>query len=161
MQDILLTILSAVLIACGILGIFIPLLPGVPVVWLGLLLYALATGFKEITLLTLIVFLGLTAITILIDFVAPIIGAKTYKASIYGLIGAFSGLILGLFALGPLGIILGPLFGGFIGEILTGKESNVAAKTALGAFVGFATSALIKLIVALIMLGFFIAAVFF
>lgn len=160
-QDILLTILSAILIACGLIGIFLPLLPGVPMVWLGLVLYAFITGFKEITILTLLIFLGLTLITILIDFIAPIIGAKTYKASMYGLVGAFSGLILGLSIFGPLGIILGPLLGGFLGEILAGKESRIAAKTALGAFVGFATSALIKLIVALTMLGFFIAAIFF
>lgn len=160
-QDILLTVLSAIFIACGILGIFIPLLPGVPIVWLGLLIYALATGFEEITILTLIVFLGLTAITMLIDFVAPIFGAKTYKASMYGLVGAFFGLILGLALIGPMGIILGPLLGAFLGEIVAGKESRVAAKTAFGAFLGFATGALIKLIIALIMLGFFIAAVFF
>lgn len=160
-QDILLTVFSSILIACGLIGIFVPLLPGVPAVWLGLLVYAITTGFEEITLITLLIFLGLTVITTLIDFIAPLIGAKTYKASMRGLIGSFLGLISGLAVFGPLGIILGPILGGFAGEILAGKESHVAAKTALGAFIGFATSALIKFTVALIMLGFFIAAVFF
>ena len=91
MGEILLIILCFILMALGFAGIFLPVLPGIPVVWLGLFTYSVATGFEDISITTVLVFLALTLFTILFDFLAPILGAKKYKASKLCIFGAFIG----------------------------------------------------------------------
>lgn len=154
-------ILALAIAFIGLAGVFLPFLPGVPIVWLGLAIYAYLTGFATLSLTTVLVFLGLTFLTIILDFLAPIIGAKSYKASKYGITGAFLGMILGLLILGPIGIIVGPFAGAFLGEFWLGrKESEEAFKASLGTVIGFLAGALIKTALILVMLGFFIAALF-
>jgi len=154
------TIISFVLIGLGLFGVFLPLLPGVPLAWLGMLIYAYFTDFQAISLTAVLVFLGLTLLTILVDFIAPILGAKKYKASKEGIVGASLGLFFGIFIFGPVGVMLGPLVGAFIGEIISGKRHQDAIRPALGTFIGFLLSAVIKLAVILAILGVLIAAVF-
>jgi len=158
-MEILIIILVFVLIIIGFLGVIVPFLPGAPISWAGLFIYAYYTGFDKISLKTSLIFLGLVLLTTLIDFILPILGAKKYKASRYGIIGIFLGLIIGLF-IGPFGIIVLPFLGAFIGELLAGRKSNKAFKAALGAFLGSLIGALLKMILVLIMLGFFIVALF-
>ena len=128
--DILLIIFSFALVISGAFGVILPFLPGVPVAWLGMLMFAYATGFSVITWKILFVFLGLTVLTIILDVVAPLIGAKKYKATRYGVVGAFLGFIFGIALFGPLGIILGPFLGAFIGELFGGRMEEEAMKSA-------------------------------
>lgn len=155
-----LAILSVLMMITGLAGVIVPFIPGVPIAWLGLFIYAYLTSFQTISLTAILVFLGLTALTMLIDFIAPILGAKKYQASKYGIIGAAVGFIVGVFTFGPFGIILGPLAGAFIGESLKGAEFYKASRSAIGTAIGFLASSLIKVIVVLIMLGYFIISLF-
>lgn len=148
------------LVGLGFLGTFLPILPGVPLAWLGILLYAYFTGFAKITLTTVLIFFGLVLFTMLVDFVAPIIGAKKYNASKQGIAGAFLGFLVGVVFLGPLGIVIGPLGGAFLGELLSGKREGAAIQSAFGTFIGFLAGSLIKIIVVFIFLGFLLVAVF-
>lgn len=158
-SNIIAIIVAVVLLAVGFLGVFLPLVPGVPLAWLGIFIYALLTDFTDLSLTVVLVFLGLTILTIIVDFAAPLIGAKKYQTSKFGIIGCSLGLLLGLF-LGPLGIVFGPIAGAFLGELLAGKRTDKAIQSALGTFFGLLTSAILKVIVILIMTGFFIAALF-
>src|SRR3989344_5141207 len=115
--DILLITLSFILVITGGLGVILPLLPGVPVAWLGLLLFAYVTYFAVITWKALLIFLVLVFVTLILDALAPMVGAKKYNASSYGLAGSVIGLFLGLAIFGPIGIILGPFLGAVAGEI--------------------------------------------
>lgn len=148
------------LMAIGIVGVFVPFVPGVPLAWLGLLLYAFATHFTAISKTVLLIFLAVVALTSIIDIVAPMIGARRYHASRYGIIGSSLGLMVGLFTSGPLGIIIGPLAGAFLGELMAGKSQYDAAKSAWGAFIGFLAGTLIKLLAILLMGGFLIYSLF-
>lgn len=158
MGEIIILILSIVLMVVGLGGVILPFVPGVPLVWLGLFIYASATGFKAISWLVVIIFLVLTIALTALDFLAPLWGAKKYQASKWGMIGAFLGAIAGIFTLGVWGIIIGPFLGAFLGELIIGRGKKQAFKSALGSFLGFLAGTIIRLIVVLIMFGFFIAS---
>ena len=153
-------ILCSVLMITGLLGVILPVLPGVPLAWLGLLIYALFTGFETISITKVVVFFVLMVFTLLLDFTAPLLGAKKYRASKFGIFGAFLGFAIGIFAFGFWGVILGPLIGAFLGELLVGRKPKQAFGSALGAFLGFVAGTLFKIIVILVMAGFFIASLF-
>jgi len=160
MDILLLVVIAFILIIVGLIGVALPILPGVPLAWLGVLIFAWSTGFQKISIFTVLIFLLLTVIAQLLDFFVPLIGGKKYKASRWGIFGAISGMIIGFFTFNPLWLIILTIFGAFLGEILSGKEISGASRSALGFFLGFITSALIRIVIILIMLGFTIAALF-
>ena len=160
MMDVIYAVIGSILILVGLVGIFAPILPGIPIAWLGFFIYAIGTGFERISILTVVIFFVLMALILLLDLLAPALGAKKYKASKFGMLGAFLGSIIGLIAFGFLGIILGPIIGAFIFELIAKRKPDIAFKAALGTFVGFIVGALVKLVYILIMAGFFIASWF-
>lgn len=160
MGTVLYAIICSILLLVGLIGVFAPVLPGIPLAWLGLFIYAIGTGFERISIITIVIFSVLTVLIMLIDFLAPMLGAKKYKASKYGILGAFLGLIVGVIIFGFWGIILGPFIGAFIFELIAKRQMKVAFKSAVGTLVGFIAGALIKVIFILIMSGFFIASLF-
>ncbi|MFP3975152.1 MAG: DUF456 domain-containing protein [Dehalococcoidia bacterium] len=155
-----LAILCAILMLVGLVGVILPFLPGVPLAWLGLFIYALGTGFETISIAAVVVFFVLTVLISLLDFVAPALGARKYRASKPGIIGAFLGSIAGIFVLGLWGIILGPLIGAFLGELAARWKFQQALGATVGAFLGFIVGSLFKLILILVMAGFFVVSLF-
>lgn len=153
-------ILSIIIIILGGAGSVLPVLPGVPLSFAGLWLYAWATGYQQISVTVLVVFAVLTALTMVLDFVAPALGAKGYKASRSGVWGSVIGAFLGAFVLGPVGIIVGPFVGAFIGEFMVAQNAHYAMRVAWGSFVGFAVGALVKITLVVAMLGYLIYSVF-
>ena len=160
MSTVLFAILCSILMIVGLIGVFAPILPGVPLAWLGLFIYAIGTGFERISLTLVIVFFVLMVLIMIIDFIAPMLGAKKYKASKYGILGAFIGLIVGIIVFGFWGIILGPFIGAFSIELIAKRRPRGAFKAAVGTFIGFIAGMLLKVIFILIMSGFFIASWF-
>jgi hypothetical protein len=160
METVALAVLCSVLMLVGLAGVVLPILPGILVAWLGLFVFAIGTGFERISVAAVVVFFVLTVFTLALDFAAPMLGARKYKASKFGVLGAFLGFLIGLFVFGPLGIVLGPFVGALAGELIAKKDARRALKPAFGAFVGFIAGALVKIIVIFIMIGFFIASFF-
>lgn len=156
-MDILLLILGFVLMLVGILGSFLPVLPGPPVSWLGLLLLHLTKAIPSNW-----TFLGITlAIALIVfalDYIIPALGTKKFGGSKYGVIGTTLGLLVAIIfpVLGVFGIIIWPFVGAFVGELLNRTDSKTAAKAAFGSFLGFLTGTFIKFLVAVIYFGFFI-----
>ena len=157
-MDILLIILSAFFIVLGIIGSFLPILPGPLTSWVGLLIF----HFADVVPMNW-TFLGLTlfvAITIwILDYIVPAIGTKRFGGSRAGMIGTSIGLIIGLLAPIPGGIIIGPFVGALVGELINKSEFDKALKAAFGSFLGFLASTFIKFIVALVFLGLFIGKI--
>ncbi|MFC1897102.1 DUF456 domain-containing protein [Chloroflexota bacterium] len=160
MNTVLWAILCSVLILAGLIGVFVPILPGIPLAWLGFFIYAIGTGFERISISLVIVFFVLMVLITITDFLAPMLGAKKFKASKYGVFGAFLGLMVGIIVFGFWGIILGPLIGAFSMELIARKPPKGAFKSAIGAFVGFIAGTLLKVIFLLVMSGFFITSWF-
>lgn len=154
-MDIILVIISSLFILLGIIGSFLPVLPGPLTSWLGLLILHLTDAIpmnKSFIIITLII-----AILIwVLDYIIPAIGTKRFGGTKFGMIGTTLGLIVGLITPIPGGIIIGPFVGALIGELLNNADSKTAFKAAFGSFIGFLTSTFIKFIVAIIYLGLFI-----
>jgi len=162
-MDITLAVLGAALVLVGFLGSILPIIPGPPISWGGLLLlkwtdYVDDHGAAYENALWIILFFVIL-VTIL-DYVVPIMGTKKYGGSKRGVWGATIGVVVGLF-FGPLGIIIGPFLGAYIGEITTGKREREALRAAWGSFVGFLLGVGLKLMVCGTILFFFIRYLFF
>ena len=160
MLTVVLAIICAILMLVGLLGVILPLLPGIPLAWLGLFIYAIGTGFDRVSLTNVIIFLILTLLALALDFILPMLGAKKYKASRLGVFGAFAGFTVGIFVLGIWGVILGPAVGALIGELLSRKKPQQALRASLGTLLGFITGTLLKIVIILTMAGFFTASLF-
>ncbi len=157
-MDLFLVILAAFFMLLGIIGSFLPVLPGPLTSWFGLLILHL-TDAVPMNWTFLIITLFFALAIWLLDYIIPAIGTKKFGGSKAGMIGATLGLIIGLIFLGPFGIIVGPFAGAYIGELLNKSDSKTALKAAFGSFLGFLTSTFIKFIVAIIYLGLFIGKV--
>lgn len=148
-------VLSIILVLVGFIGNIVPLLPGVPLMFGGFLLWGLASGWKDYGVNTVIILGVVTLAVFLLDYYAGAIGAKKYGASKVGVWGSIVGGILGVFIFNIVGLILGPLVGAVLGELFSGKTRQEAWRAGWGAFVGLLAGGLFKMIAAVIMLGLF------
>ena len=153
-MDLILFGVGAVLMILGILGSFLPVLPGVPLSWVGLLLLYLAPSVPINYWVLGIAFI-LAAIIYALQLVIPAMGTKKYGGSKAGMWGATIGLVIGIFVPIPLGIIIGAFAGAFIGEIINKSDSKSALRAAYGSFIGLLASTFMELVVALGFLIFF------
>lgn len=162
-MNITLAVLGTALVLTGFIGSILPIIPGPPISWAGLLLLKWTDFVNdhgaayENALWILLFFVVLVTI---LDYVVPIMGTKKFGGSKRGVWGATIGVVVGLF-FGPLGIIIGPFLGAYIGEITTGKKEREALRAAWGSFVGFLLGVGMKLMVCGAILFFFIRYLFF
>ena len=154
-------ILAMIIMLIGLAGTIIPMLPGLPVMWLGAFIYALFTGFEKVGWTFLGIFAGLTAVTTLLDYVANLYGAKKMGATRWGVLGAFLGMLIGLFTGGLIGLLLGSFLGAILGEILRGRKGSQALKAGVGTFLGFLGGTLLKFVIGCAMIGIFLWKVLF
>jgi uncharacterized protein len=164
-QQVLLYILAAVLIVVGVLGVILPALPGLPLVFGGMLLAAWVDGFERISVWTLVILGVLTLLSLLIDVAATAMGAKRVGASRLAIVGAMLGTIVGLF-FGIIGVFVAPFIGAVLGELLhrrklAGSDVGQAAKVGLGTWFGIVLGVVSKLALAFGMLGLFFFAWYF
>ena len=134
--SVILSIVAGVLLVVGFLGTFVPILPGAPLAWAGLLA-AYFSEYNEISLVCLIVTAVFAVVVSITDNIFPVAMTKKFGGSKYATTGATVGLVVGFFT-GPWGIILGPFFGALIGEFINKEgRSEGVFKAAFGAFMGF------------------------
>ncbi len=156
-MQILFYVLAGILILIGLAGTILPMLPGVPIVFAGMLLAAWTGHFQEISGWTVLFLAVLAVLALLLDFVAGLLGAKRVGASAMALWGTVIGTIVGLF-FGLLGIVLGPFFGAVAGELLSGKSVTRSAHVGLATWIGLLFGTLAKLALSFTMLGVFVFA---
>ena len=154
MSDYILLILGIIFMIIGIIGCLVPVLPGPPLSFLGLIFLHLSR-FGQFTTPMLIVLGAITVIVTVIDYIVPIWGTRRFGGSKYGTRGATVGLIIGFF-LGPLGIILGPLIGAFVGEMIFKDDLDYAFKAGIGSLIGFLTGIGLKLAASFAMTFYFV-----
>lgn len=153
-MDILLYVLAALLVIAGIVGSVLPALPGLPMVFGGLLLAAWVGDFQQVGWMTLTVLGVLTVLAMAVDLVASLLGTRRVGASGLAVIGAAIGTVVGLF-FGILGLLFGPFAGALVGELLAGRGLYQAGRAGIGAWLGFVIGTLAKLGLAFSMLGVF------
>ena len=153
-MDYVLIVLGVLLIISGILGCVLPVLPGPPLSYLGLLLLHFTTRY-QFTTRFLVIWAIITVVVYALDYIIPAWGTKRFGGSKRGIWGSVIGLVIGLFFFPPFGIIIGPFLGAIIGELSSGKDSGTALKSGFGSFMGFLAGTLLKLMASGMMTWYF------
>lgn len=153
--ELIYTIIIAILALTTFAG-----LPGPFMISIATLIYGLQTHFEVFTVTHVVVFIIVGILSMGLDNILALVGAKKFGASKYGIIGATLGF-LAIFALGPFGIVLGPLIGAFIGEIAFAKKpAEQSARAAVGTMIGIFTSIIAKSLIAVVLAIWFVVLVF-
>ena len=152
-------VLATLFFLVGMAGMVVPALPGAPLIWLGMLLYGLLTGFDNLTP-WFFIFQGLLALAAMaVDYAATAWGSRRFGGSKASLWGAAAGLLVGLFFF-PIGLILGPFLGAFLFELLTTQQAEQALRSGAGALLGFWGGAPLKLLLGLVMVIWFFIEIY-
>jgi uncharacterized protein YqgC (DUF456 family) len=157
--EILLWILSALLVGTGMAGTVLPLLPGVPLVFAGLVLAAWIGNFQHVGWPVLLLLGVLTLLSLAVDAAAASLGAKRVGASRAAILGAALGTLVGVF-FGLPGLLVGPFAGAAAGQFLVRGDLGDAGRAGFGAWIGFLLGSLAKLALAATMLLIFVVAWF-
>ena len=145
MMDVLIYVFSFLLLVGGIAGCVLPVLPGLPLSYAGLLLLHF-TDRVVFSTTQLVSWLIIVIVLQVVDYVTPLLGSKYSGGTDFGNRGCMAGTILGLFFM-PWGIILGPFLGAVAGEMLGGRDLPHAIKAGIGSLVGFLLGTLLKVVV--------------
>jgi len=155
-------IIVIIIFIIGVAGIILPVIPSLPVIWFGILLYAIITDFENINVAIVVVTGVLMFIGTLLDIIAGVLGVKIYGASWWGTTGAFVGTLVGMIMFNILGMLIGAFVGALLGEYLRYKKTDIAFKAGVGTIVGFIVGVVLKIVIAFVMIGiFFLKLLFF
>ena len=154
-----LIIFGTILIVLGIVGSILPAVPGPVLGYIGLIFLFFAKS-GAVSVLVLVLF-GITMLLlVLLDYLAPILGAKFSGASKKGLVGSIVGSLVGLLLLPPLGVFIGALVGAYLGEVADGKKSEQAFKAGIGTLFGSLAVIVLQTLFALSIAIYFIVKLF-
>lgn len=148
-------IITALIMFTGLAGTLLPFLPGIPIIYGGYLFYGLVTGWQDYGLRAMVAWGLVVGVVTLLDFYAGSIGAKKYGASKLAFWGSIIGGIVGVIFGNLLGIIVGPFAGAIAGELVAGKSLRDAFRSGWGTIVGFVGGNIVKIAVAIAMIGTF------
>ncbi|MDR0969166.1 MAG: DUF456 domain-containing protein [Lentimicrobiaceae bacterium] len=156
-MEIVILLGAAILLVVGFVGCIIPVIPGLPLCYAGLLLLSFSMHV-DISLTFLVLWAVVVIAIQVLDFYLPVWGTKKYGGTKYGMWGSTIGLIAGMF-FSPIVMIIGAFAGAFIGEKLANKDNKTALKAAFGSFMGLLLGTVIKLAIAIYMIGYYCIAV--
>lgn len=153
-MEILWIIIGSLFIVAGFIGVFVPIIPGTPLIYVSLLIMQFLLG-SPFTWTFLVIWGLVVAVVATLDGLIPAEGARRMGGSRYGIYGCLIGGLIGLVFFPPFGIIVGPIAGAFIGELVSGRKSRSAWKAAMGSFVGYLVAMILKLSVSVILAYYF------
>ena len=156
-SSFLLSFLAVILVFTGIAGLLLPALPGIVLVFAGLVIAAWADNFAYVGGGTLLILFMLCLAGYGIDFLAAALGASRYGAGKYSVIGAAIGAFAGMF-FGLPGVILGPFIGAVAGELYVRRDLLAAGRAGFGAWVGLVAGTAGKIAITFVMIGIYIFA---
>jgi uncharacterized protein YqgC (DUF456 family) len=153
-------LVASLLMLVGLVGTVLPALPGVPLIFAGVLLAAWIDDFQRIGGWTVTVIGALAAVGVVIDYVAAAATARRAGASAPGIVGAALGTIAGVFS-GLWGLVFMPLLGAAIGEFVAQRDVLRAGKVGLATWLGLLLGTVAKIAIAFTMVGLFVVALLF
>lgn len=147
-------VLAVLLVIVGLAGTVLPILPGVPIMLVGLILMAWLDGFVHVGWSTLLWLTGLAVLSVVIDFIATAEGARRFGAGRYAILGATLGLLFGIF-FGIIGILLGPFVGAVLGHLVGKANLDASMRAGVGASIGVVVGTAAKVVIGGVMLVWF------
>lgn len=150
-------ILGILLVLLGIAGSLLPVLPGPPIAFVGLLVQQLRAE-PPFSTQFLLIWAGVVIVTVALDYLVPIWGTKKFGGTKYGAWGCTLGFLLA-FWMGPWGVIIGPFIGAFVGEMIGGQDSQRSLKAAIGSFMGFLLGSFLKIVACFMMMYYLIRSI--
>lgn len=154
-MDILIFAVGIILCLVGIIGSFLPVIPGPITSWFGLLILNL-TDAVPFNIKFVLITLSIAILVFLLDFISPIYGVKKLGGSYGGQIGASLGLLIGILIIGPIGILIGPIIGAITGEMINNKGLKKSLKPAFGSILGTLTGIVLKFCLSMTYFFFFL-----
>ena len=159
-MDTVLLIIACLLLLAGLAGSILPVLPGPPLGYVGLLLLKLS-GYADFSSRFFIVWAIVVVAVTLLDYFLPAWMTRIFGGSRAATIGSSIGLVVGIFLLPPLGMILFPFVGALVGELIADSENiGKAVRVAFGSFSAFIFGTGAKVAVSVIMIAYAIAGIF-
>lgn len=159
-MDTTVLIITLIVIVIGIGGTFLPLIPGVPMIFAAIAAYGWYEGFQVVTPKYLVILAGLAVLSMFIDYLTIYWGAKYFKSSKMGMYGAVLGGLAGLFLIPPLGLLICPWLGAIAGELMQGNDWKQALRSGMGAVIGLFSGIAFKIILGTGMLLSFLYVIF-
>jgi uncharacterized protein YqgC (DUF456 family) len=151
-------VFGSILMLLGLAGSILPILPGPPLSFIGLFLLALIKHFSPPLTLTFVIILAIvTILVIALDYIIPLLGAKRYGASKWGVWGSVLGMAIGIFW-SPFAMLLGAFIGAVLVEWLVGKEKGEALRACWGVVMGTLFATILRLGVSGMMTYYFVLA---
>lgn len=161
MPTVLLWLLVMTLFVLGLVGTVVPILPGIALVYGGVVLYAAVTGFREVSLWTTLGFGAVALLTWLATLIGPAAAAGRAGGRGKTVVGTVIGMLLGLFTFGPLGLVTGAFLGALAGALVEGRSLDQAAGVAAQSILGAFAASVVQFLLALVLIGAFFIAVLF
>ncbi len=159
MTHIIALIAASLLFLIGLVGTLFPILPGAPVIWLGMLVYGFIAGFENLGLYFFLI-QALLALTVMgIDYLFAAMGTHYFGGTKAALLGAAAGLLVGLFFF-PVGLLIGPFLGAVLADLIFRRHTGQALKSGIGASLGFWSALPIKLALETVMIIWFIVRIY-
>jgi uncharacterized protein YqgC (DUF456 family) len=154
-MDVAIWLVVGALMLLGLVGTFVPFLPGTPLIFLGALVHGFATGWRSIGPGRLAILGSLAVLAYLLHYAAGALGARQVGGSAWAVVGALIGGVVGMF-FGIPGLLLGPPIGAIVGELVKTGEVRASVRSGLAAFVGMVAGAIANFAIALVMIALFI-----
>ena len=148
-------ILVGILFALGIAGSILPFLPGTILIWVGALIYAIATDFEPVGMGGLVILGALAALAYLVDYVAGAIGVQRLGGTRWAIVGAIAGAVVGVF-FGLPGLILGPVLGAVLFELVQSRDMRASLRSGMGSVLGGLLGMAAKLSLSVVMVCLFL-----
>ncbi|WP_130807545.1 DUF456 domain-containing protein [Senegalia massiliensis] len=155
-MDIILIIISMILMFIGLIGTFLPAIPGTGLIFFVALIYGIITSFENLSVISVVILLILAIITIILDNITSLITTKKVGGSRYGIIGAIIGGIIGFLSLNFIGLIIGQFVGTMIGELFVRKSINDSFRIGFAGFIGYLLGVVLNSTIAVVMIVIFI-----
>ena len=158
--EIVLFVVVLTIMVIGLAGVILPVLPGIPLIFGAAVLYGILTGFEEINIQLILIFAGMTAFGLVVDYMANYFSVRKMGGGRAGAVGAVIGLMIGIW-FGIVWIILLPFLLAVAFELIAGKQGHQALTAGFGAFIGLLFGGWVRFIIGCIMIGLFVWSVLF
>jgi uncharacterized protein len=148
-----------ILFLLGVVGTILPGLPGTGLIFIGIIMYAAASGFSTITPVALLLFAVVTVLAVAANYIGSLYGTKAAGGKGWAIGGTIVGGLIGTMTVGPLGLVAGAFLGALAGAMYEGQDSAAATKTAVYSIIGIIGGTLVQLVIGISMIAAFLVMV--